>query len=214
MPARLVHHRGALVAELLVVGPDGPDGQELPQDFVGFATADFSLMGEEHEVQLSLPVKLEDPKDAHPTFEGLVVVAALDQGPIPRETILDPDEEPVLVKLHVRTIPFLQDPEGPELDMARGLIVLWQSCCCGRSSTVVLSGLPPLWAAGHRRCRRRARRYTMLSKDGSVLTRDVSNVATRHAGVMHAAAQPTSTRCRQRHCVGNRECSRAAVLEP
>ena len=206
MPARFVHHRGALVAEVLVVGPEGPDGQELPQDFVGFATADLSLMGEEHEVQLSLPVKLEDPKDAHPTVEGLVVAAALDQGPFNREDIPDPHEVSVFIKREVRVLVFLQDPEGPELDMARGLIVLWQSCCCGRSSTVVLSGLPPLWAAGHRRCRRRARRYTMLSTDGSVLTRDVSNVAARHAGVM----QPTRTRCRQRHCVGNRECSSSA----
>ena len=203
-PARIVHHRGALVAELLVVGPDGPDGQELPQDFVGLATADFALMGEEHDVQCCLPVKLEDPKDAHPTFEGPVVAAALDQGPISRETILDPDEEPVLVKLHGRMIIFLQDPEGPELDMARSL--LWQSCCCGRISTVVLSGLPPLWVAGHRRCRRRARRSTMLSMDGSVLTIDVRNVAARHAGVVRA----TRTRCRQRHCVGNRECSSSA----
>ena len=210
MPARLVHHRGALVAEVLVVGFDGPDGQELPQDFVGLATADVNLMGEEHEVQLSLPVKLEDPKDAHPTFDGLLVAAALDQGPIGREAVPDPDEVPVLVKADVAMPPLLQDPEGPELDLARGPIVLWQSCCCGRSSTVVLSGLPPLWAAGNRRCRRRARRYTMLSKDGSVLTRDVSNVATRHAGAMHAAAQPTRTRCRQRHCVGNRERSSSA----
>ena len=206
VPARLVHHRGALVAEVLVVGLEGPDGQELPEDLVGFAAADLSLMGEEHEVQLSLPVKLEDPKDGHPTFDGLRVAAALDQGPIGREAVPDPDEVPVLVKADVAMPPLLQDPEGPELDMARGLVVLWQSCCCGRSSTVVLSGLPPLWAAGHRRCRRRARRYTMLSKDGSVLTRDVSNVAARHAGVM----QPTRTRCRQRHCVGNRECSSSA----
>ena len=113
MPARLVHHRGALVAEVLVVGPEGPDGQELPQDFVGFATADISLMGEEHEVQLSLPVKLEDPKDAHPFFEGHVVGAALDQGPINRESVLDPAEEPVLVKDDVGIPELFQDPDGP-----------------------------------------------------------------------------------------------------
>ena len=198
-PARIVHHRGALVAELLVIGPDGPDGQELPHDFVGLATADFALMCEEHDVQCCLPVKLEDPKDAHPYVEGLVVGAALDQGPLSRETILDPYEEPLLVELHGRVIIFLQDPEGPELDMARS--ILWQSCCCGRSSTVVLSSLPPLWAGGHRCCR-----CTMLSMDGSVLTMDVSNVAAMHAGVM----RPTRTRCRQRHCVGNRECSSSA----
>ena len=136
MPARLVHHRGALVAEVIVVGLEGPDGQELPQDFVGFATADLSLMGEEHEVQLSLPVKLEPPNDAHPTFEGLAVVAALDQGPICRETILDPDEVPVLVNDDVGMLELLQDPDGPELHLARSPMV--QSCCCGRSSTVFL----------------------------------------------------------------------------
>ena len=201
-PARIVHHRCALVAELLVIGPDGPDGQELPQDFVGLATADFALMGEEHDVQCCLPVKLEAPTDAHPTFEGLVVVAALDQGPINREDIPDPHEVSVFIEREVRVLVLLQDPDGPELDLARGLIVLWQSCCCGRNSTVVLSGLPPLWAAGHRRCRRRARRYTMLSKDGSVLTRDVSNVATRHVSVcMHVVR----TRCRKRHCVTRRQ---------
>ena len=97
MPARLVHHRGALVAEVLVIGFESPDGQELPQDLVGFATADFSLMGEEHEVQLSLPVKLEAPKDAEPTFEGLEVAAALDQGPISREDIPDPHEVSVFI---------------------------------------------------------------------------------------------------------------------
>ena len=209
MPARLVHHRGALVAEVLVVGPEGPDGQELPQDFVGFATADLSLMGEEHEVQLSLPVKLEDPKDGHPTVEGLVVAAALDEGPLNREDIPDPHEVSVFIEREVRVLVLLQDPDGPELDLARGLIVLWQSCCCGRSSTVGsrLSGLPPLWAAGHRRFRRRARRYTMFS---TLLTRDVGNDTTSS----EPRWQPTSTRCRRRHCVGNRECSRAAMLEP
>ena len=179
MPARLVRHRGALVAEVLVVGFEGPDGQELPQDFVGFATADVSLMGEEHVVQLSLPVKLEAPKDAQLTFEGLDVAAALDQGPISRETILDPDEVPVLVKVEVLMPVLLQDPDGPELPLARSPMV--QSCV--KSSTVFLSGLPPLWAAGHRRCRRRARRYTRPSKDVSVVTNDVSNVATRHVSV-------------------------------
>ena len=97
VPARLVHHRGALVAEVLVVGPDGPDGQELPQDLDGFATADLSLMGEEHEVQLSLPVKLEAPKDAEPTFEGIEVADAMDQGPIIREDIPDPHEVSVFI---------------------------------------------------------------------------------------------------------------------
>ena len=53
----------------------------MPQDFVGLATADVSLMGEEQEVQLSFPVKLEAPKDAEPLAGGLVVAAALDQGP-------------------------------------------------------------------------------------------------------------------------------------
>ena len=146
VPARLVHHRGALVAEVLVVGLEGPDGQELPEDLVGFAAADLSLMGEEHEVQLSLRVKLEDTKDAHPTFDGLLVAAALDQGPIGREAVLDPDEVPVLVKADVAMLPLLQDPEGPELHLAMSF--MWQSCCCGRSPTVAL--LPPLWVGGHR----------------------------------------------------------------
>ena len=166
MPARLVHHRSALVAEVLVNGFEGPDGQELPQDLVGFATADVSLMGQEHEVQLSLPVKLEAPKDVHPTFEGLDVAAALDQGPISRETILDPDEVPVLVKVEVLMPVLLQDPDGPELPLARSPMV--QSCV--RSSTV-LSGLPPLRATGHRRRRRRRS------------TRDVSNAATRDVSI-------------------------------
>ena len=136
VPARLVHHRSALVAEVLVIGFEGPDGQELPQDLVGFATPDLSLMGEEHEVQLNLPVKLEDPKDGHPTVEGLVVAAALDEGPLTREDIHDPHEVSVFIKREVRVLVLLQDPDGPELDLARGLIVLWQSCCCGRISTV------------------------------------------------------------------------------
>ena len=106
-PARIVHHRGALVAELLVVGPDGPDGQELPQDFVGFAPAHYALMGQQHDVQGCLAVQLEDPKDGHPTVEGLLVAAALDQGPLYREAILDEDEEAVLVELHGRMIIFL-----------------------------------------------------------------------------------------------------------
>ena len=146
MPARLVHHRGALVAELLVVGPDGPDGQELPQDFVGFAPAHYALMGQQHDVQGCLAVQLEDPKDGQPAREGLIVVAGLDQGPLCREALLDPDEEPMLVERLGRMIVVHQDPEGPELHLAMSF--MWQSCCCGRSPTVAL--VPPLWVGGHR----------------------------------------------------------------
>ena len=57
------HHGGRLVAEVLVIGLEGPDGQEVPQDLVGLTTTDFSSMGEEHEVNLSFPIKLEAPKN-------------------------------------------------------------------------------------------------------------------------------------------------------
>ena len=108
-----------LVAEVLVIGFEGPDGQELPQDPVGLATADLSLLGEEHEVQFSFPVKLEAPKDAEPLVEGLVVAAALDQGPTLREEIPDPHEVPVLIQREVPVPVLLQEPDGPELHLAR-----------------------------------------------------------------------------------------------
>ena len=57
------HHGGRLVAEVLVIEIQGPNGKEVPQDRVGLTTADFSLAGEEHEVHLSFPIKLEAPKD-------------------------------------------------------------------------------------------------------------------------------------------------------
>ena len=148
-PARLVHHGGALVAELLVGPLDGPDGQELPEDLVGLAPAHSALVGQQHDVQGCLAVQLEDPKDGQPAREGLIVVAGLDQGPLCREALLDPDEEPMLVERLGRMIGVHQDPEGPELHLAMSF--MWQSCCCGRSPTVALTGLPPLWVGGHRR---------------------------------------------------------------
>ena len=156
VPARLVHHRGALVAEVLVVGPEGPDGQELPQDFVGFATADFSLMGEEHEVQLSFAVKLEAPKDAEPLAEGLVGAAALDQEPKRREELPDPQEVPVLIVLEVRVPVLLEEPEGRELlDIARS----------PRDCFIGLVLVPPLRVPGHRRRRRRRTRIHGDTRD-------------------------------------------------
>ena len=146
VPARIVHHGGALVAELLVGPLDGPEGHELPEDLVGLAPAHAALVGQQHEVEGGFAVQLEDPKYGQPEREGLIVVAALDQGPLCRERVLDPDEEPMLVEVLGRMIGVHQDPEGPELHLAMSF--MWQSCCCGRSPTVAL--VPPLWVGGHR----------------------------------------------------------------
>ena len=85
----------------------------------------------------------------------------MDQGPISRETIPDPHEVSVFIKREVRVLVLLQDPDGPELRIARS----------PRVQSRVRISRPPLRAAGHRRWRRRQS------------TRDVSNVATRDVSI-------------------------------
>ena len=104
------HHGGRLVAEVLVIRLEGPDGQEVPQDVVGLTTTDFPLMGEEHELHLSFPIKLEAPRDPEPPLEGIGAAAALDGGPTRREGFPDPQEVPVLLIREVVVVVLLDGP--------------------------------------------------------------------------------------------------------
>ena len=113
VPAGLEDHVGHLVGEVLVLGLEGPDGEELPEDLVGLASTCKSQMGEEHEVRLRLPVELEDHEDLHPALLGHAAPAALNLAPEAREDPLDPSEELELEVLEGRVPGVLDVPEGP-----------------------------------------------------------------------------------------------------
>ena len=58
--SRLSHQGRDLVGEVLVVGLEGPDAQDGPEDLVGLGSTTFPRVHEEHQVDLRLPVELED----------------------------------------------------------------------------------------------------------------------------------------------------------
>ena len=75
VPPSTLHEARDLVGDVLVVGLEGPDRQEVPEDLIRLGPACLRKLGEEQEAHLGLAVQLEGHEDEGPHPHDLRVMA-------------------------------------------------------------------------------------------------------------------------------------------
>ena len=75
VPPGLADELRGLVAQVLVVRLEGPDGQQLPEDLVRLCTTNLARVDQEEHVLLRFPVDLEDHENAKPEVPRMIVSA-------------------------------------------------------------------------------------------------------------------------------------------
>ena len=112
--SRVPHLIRDLVAEVLVVGPQGPLGHKVPHEPVCIGTTNVARVRKEHEVQHGLVIKLQDLEDEVPKVQRILAMAKLDEVSFPREVLMQELEVVPLKVLEGRAIKELEPPKGRE----------------------------------------------------------------------------------------------------